>query len=67
MLESYLIKLKRESENVLSGEICTVPLDLFYPKGAMRRTAKCNLLNEINIKWYPLPSLMRILILVQLL
>ena len=50
MLESYLIKLKRESENVLSGEFFTVPLDMLYPKGAMRRTAKCNLLNEINIK-----------------
>ena len=34
-------------QNVLSRELCSVPLDLFYPNGARRRTAKSNLLNEI--------------------
>ena len=33
-------------------------MDLFYPNGAMRHTAKSNLLNEIEIKRYLLPSLM---------
>ena len=35
-------------QNVLSCELCAVPLDLFYSNGAMRRTAKSNLLNEIE-------------------
>ena len=43
---------------VLSSELCVVPLDLFYPNGAMRHTAKSNLLNEIEIKRYSLPFLM---------
>ena len=46
-------------QNVLSRVICAVPLDYFYPNGAMRRTAKSNLLLEIEIKRYSLPSLMR--------
>ena len=46
-------------QNVLSREFCAVPLDLFYPNCAMRCTAKSNLSNEIEIKWYSLPSLMR--------
>ena len=36
--------------NVLSHELCAVQLDLFYPNGVMRRTAKSNLLNVIEIK-----------------
>ena len=32
-------------------------VDLFYPDGAMRHTAKSNTLNEIEIKKYSLPSL----------
>ena len=32
--------------------------DLFNPNGAMRRTAKSNLLNDIEIKRYSIPSLM---------
>ena len=31
---------------------------MFYPDGAMRHTAKSNLLNEIEINKYWLPSLM---------
>ena len=31
---------------------------LFYPDGAMRHTTKSNMLNEIEIKKYSLPSLM---------
>ena len=46
-------------QNILSRELCPVPLDLFYANGAMRHTAKSNLLNKIEIKWYLLPSLMR--------
>ena len=46
-------------QNVFSRELCTVPLDLFYPNGSMRRSAKSNLFNEIEIKKYSLPSLMR--------
>ena len=45
--------------NVLSRELCAVPLDMFYPNGAMRRTAKSNQWNKIEIKWYLLPSLIR--------
>ena len=33
--------------------------DLFYPDGAMRHTAKSNMLNEIEINKCSLPSLMR--------
>ena len=33
-------------------------VDLFYPDGAMKTTAKCNMLNEIEINKYSLPSLM---------
>ena len=32
-------------------------MDLFYPDGAVRYTARDNLLNEIGIKRYSLPSL----------
>ena len=32
---------------------------MFYPNGAMRHTAKVNLLNEIEIKGYSVPSLLR--------
>ena len=55
-------------ENVLYHEICAFCalctfylvnfVDLFYPDGAMRHTAKSNLLNEIKIKKYSLPSSM---------
>ena len=38
----------------LSRELC----GLFYPDVAVRHTAKSNLLNEIEIKKYSLPSLM---------
>ena len=37
-------------QNILSRELCTVPLDLFFPNGAMRHTAKSNILNDIEIK-----------------
>ena len=40
-------------QNVLSRELCTVSLDLFYPNGAIRRTANINLLNKIEIKRNP--------------
>ena len=40
-------------QNVLSRELCTVSLDLFYPNGAIRRTANSNLLNKIEIKRNP--------------
>ena len=33
-------------------------VDLLYPDGAMKNTAKCNMLNEIEINKYSLPSLM---------
>ena len=33
-------------------------VDLFYPDGAMRHTTKNNLLNEIEINKFSLPSLM---------
>ena len=46
-------------QNVLSRELCVVPLDLFYLNGAMRCTAKSNLLNEIESKLYSLSSLIR--------
>ena len=48
-----------DEQNILSHELCALPPDLFYPNGAMRRTPKSNLLNEIEIKWYSLPSLLR--------
>ena len=34
-------------------------MDLFYPDGAMRHTAKSNMLNEIEINKLLIPSLMR--------
>ena len=41
-------------QNALSCELCAFSLmnfvDMFYPDGAMRHTAKRNLLNEIEIK-----------------
>ena len=61
-LFSQLLSVSREQDvdvqNVLSRELCAILLDLFYPNGAMRHTAKSNLLNEIEIKRYSLPSLM---------
>ena len=55
-------------QNVLSHELCAYCAlcnfyvvnseDLFYPVGAMRHTAKSNLLNEAEISKYLLPSLM---------
>ena len=33
-------------------------MDLFYPEGAVRHTTRGNLLNEVEIKSYSLPSLM---------
>ena len=69
-LFSRLLSLSRERDvdvhNVLSREPCVVPLDLFCLNGAVRYTAKSNLLNEIEIKRSSLPSLWGILILVQL-
>ena len=44
-------------QNVLIHELSAVPLALFYPNGAIRYTAKCNLLNKNEIKTYSLPSL----------
>ena len=41
---------------VLSRELCVISLDFFYPNGAMRHIAKSNLLKEIEIKRYSLPS-----------
>ena len=53
-LFSRLLLVGRERDvdvqNVLCRELCAVPLELFYPNGAMRRTPKSNLLNEIEIK-----------------
>ena len=50
---------------VLSRELCAFRtlskflfLDLFYPDGAMRHTAESNILNEVEINKYSLPSLM---------
>ena len=34
-------------QNVLSRELCAVPLDLFYSNGVVRHTTKSNWLNEI--------------------
>ena len=55
-------------QNVLSRELCAFCalrtfylvnfVDLFYPDGVMRHTAKSNLLNEIKINKYLLPSLL---------
>ena len=57
-----LLSVSRERDvdmqNVLSHKLSAVPLALFYPNGAMRHTAKSNLLNETEIKRYSLPSLM---------
>ena len=54
-------------ENVSTHELCAFCtlstfylvnfVDLFYPDGAMRHTAKSYTLNEIEIKKYSLPSL----------
>ena len=41
---------------VLSRELCVISLDFFYSNGAMRHIAKSNLLKEIEIKRYSLPS-----------
>ena len=53
-LFSRLLSVSKERDvdvqNVLSGGLCANPLDLFYPNGAMKHTAKSNLLNEIEIK-----------------
>ena len=53
-LFSRLLSENRERgvdvQNVLSCELWIVLLDLCYTNGAMRRTAKRNLLNEIEIK-----------------
>ena len=54
-------------QNVLSRELYAVPLDLFYLNGSVRHTAKSNLLSEIEIKRYLLPSLREMLSMVQLL
>ena len=35
-------------QNILCRDICTFLLGLFYPHGAMRHTAKSNLLNKIE-------------------
>ena len=55
-------------QNFLSHELCAFCtlstfylmnfVDLFYPDGAMRHTAKSNMLNEIEINKLSLPSLM---------
>ena len=45
-------------QNVLSRDLCPVPLDLFYTNGGVRDTAESNLQSEIEIKRYSLPSLM---------
>ena len=55
-------------QNVLSRELCTFYtlssfylvnfVDLLYPDGAMRHTAKSNMLNENELNKYSLPSLM---------
>ena len=62
-LFSRWLSVRRERDgdvqNVLSCELCAVLLYLFYSNGAMICTAKSNLLNEIEIKWYSLPSLVR--------
>ena len=62
-LFSRLLSLSREQDvyvqNLLSRNLCAIPLDLFYLNGAIEGTAKSNLLNEIEIKRYSLPSLMR--------
>ena len=64
-------------DNGLSRELsafCTLSIfylvkfvDLFYRDGAMRHTAKSNMLNEIEINKCSLPSLSRNLIMVHLL
>ena len=57
-----LLSVSREREvdmqNVLSRELCAVPLGLFYSNGAMSITAKSNLLNEMEVKRCSLPYLM---------
>ena len=56
-----MLSVSREREvdvqNVLSRELCAVPLDLFCSNGAARHTAKSNLLNKIEIKRYSLQPL----------
>ena len=49
---------KVDMKNLLSGKLRAVPLDLFNANGAMRHTAKSNLLSKIKIKRHLLPSLM---------
>ena len=62
-LFSRLLSVSRERgidvQNVLSCELCAVPLDLLYPNGTIRHITKSNLLNEIVINRYSLPSLIR--------
>ena len=49
---SWLLPISRKRDfdvqNVLSRELCAVPLDLFYLSGAVRHTAKSNLLRMRN-------------------
>ena len=68
LLRLLSVSRKRDVDvqNVLSRELCAVPLDLCYVNG-VRHTAKSNLSNEIEIKRCSLPSLCKILIMVQLL
>ena len=67
---SRLLSVSRERDvdvqNVLSRELYFVLLNLIYSNGVVRHTAKSNLLNEIEIKRYSLPSLWGILILLLL-
>ena len=67
-LFSRLLSLSRKQyvdvQNVLSRELCAVPLHLLISK--CWHISKSNLLNKIEIKRYSLPSLWEILILVQL-
>ena len=62
-LFSRLLSLSREQDvdvqNLLSRNLWAIQLDLLYLNGAIKDTAKSNLLNEIEIKRYLLPSLMR--------
>ena len=45
-------------QNVLSRQLGTLPLGLFYPNSVMRHTAQSNLLSNIKIKRYSLSSSM---------
>ena len=62
-LFSRLLSLSREQDvdvqNLLPRNLWAIQLDLLYLNGAIKDTAKSNLLNEIEIKRYSLPSLMR--------